>query len=290
MVDFKYSAFLPSLNKRTLIKEINFTTYKQLVKLIHNNDNVSINSAFNEIIQNCTTDDINNYTFLDKLIVLLTMRSVCIFPQLELTFNEKDANNQTYNFVYEIYNIIENISTLDFYSTFNSVKHIYNDNIKITYGIPANLYYETEDELVLSTIKEIYINNEDITHMLKNIIESLPAVIYKDARQHIKNIEKEIDKLSLLSVKTKSQEDIEYKPSIITGSVLEFLKLCFKKDLISLYEMEYVLTSKLNVPHTIVSHSTFAELMIYIGFYNEEKKVREQEERNKNTNPLAANR
>lgn len=290
MVDFKYGAFLPSLNKSISLHELNFATYKQLVKLIQNNDNTNISAAFDNIIRQCTKDNITYYTFLDKLIALLTIRSVCIYPLLELSFNQTEDNKQQHNITFEIYNIIENISNPLFFSLFNNIKCTYKNDIDIVYGIPPDLFYESEEQLVLSTIKNISIKGNDVTSHLKDIVESLPASVYRDARLHIKNIEKEIDNISLLSVKTQSQENIEFKPSVINGSVLEFLKLCFKKDLISLYEMEYVLTAKLNLPYDIVANSTFSELMIYIGFYNEEKRVREQEEKKKFTNPLAASR
>lgn len=289
MTEFLYSAFLPSVNKSVGIKELKFSDYKQLVKLIHNDNNVHIDSAFNRLIDNLVIDKYEELTFLDKLILLLTIRSVCIFPTLELSLSDPKTQ-QLHNFVYEISSIIDSISDPKLFNKLNNTVIEYG-NIQITYGIPENLYYSDEEAATLATIKHIIINNENVTPFKSKIIQSLPAIILKDAKKHVKLIEDNINKLSLLSIRTNTSDvqAIEFNPSIISDTTLEFLKLLFKKELTSLYELEYFLTSKLSIPYNVVANCTLAELNIYIGFYNEEKK--EQEKENKQqayNNPLAA--
>lgn len=289
MTEFLYSAFLPSIDQTISIKELKFDDYKQLVKLIHNDDNRCITDAFNKLIDSLVIKKDTEFTFLDKLIILLTIRSVCVFPVLELSFTDPKTN-QLQKFTFEISSIVDSISDPEVFQNLNN-KNINYGKIQVTYGIPNELYYNTEHEAIISTIKKIVINKKDATNVIDKILPSLPATILKDAKHHIKNIEENINKLSLLSIRTDGIEKkhIEYNPSIITDTTLEFLKLCFKKELTSLYELEYFLTSKLNMSYESVNKSTLAELSIYIGFFNEEKKEKERENRQQGyINPLAA--
>ncbi len=294
MTEFTYTAFLPSCDTNVTLKELSFSQYKQLVKLIHNDNNEHIVNAFDSLINDLCSVRTTEMTFLDKLLILLTIRAVNVFPALELTFSA--TSNQQYNLKFEISDIIEKINNKSVFSTLNNNVKEYS-SFRITYGIPDQLYYSNEENLIFSTIKKIesYDNNifTDITEYKKNIFYKLPAFIYRDAKEYAKSVENEIAKLTLLTVRVpnSTQSDaLEISPSVFSDSVLELLKLCYKKDLSSLYELEYFLTSKLNIPYEIISSSTYAELMLYIGFYNEEKKRQEKDEGQKYKNPLSPNR
>lgn len=296
MVRFTYTAQIPSARQNACLHELSFSSYKQLLKLILNDNNPYIVSAFNELI-NSLSYSFNNssLTLLDKIVILLTIRSVCIFPSLELTFTDS-STNQGYNLTFEISDIIDRINSSSLFTNFNNTLINY-ENFELIYGIPSELYYTNEDDLVYSTIKNIKIKDQndqliDVTDFKKDVIEKLPAFIFRDAKEHVKKIEKEINQLTLLSIKTPSSsyEGISITPSIFNNSSLEFLKLCFKRDLISMYELEYFLLSKLRLSNELVMNSTYAELMTYVGFYNEEKKKREKAEQKQYVNPLAANR
>lgn len=294
MINFVYTALLPSVQKSVNLHELTFRDYKQLLKLILNDNNDYIVNAFNKLIQHLCKDH-EEVTFLDKIIILLTIRSVCIFPTLELTFTDS-TTKRDFNLSFEISDIVERINSSQLFIKYNNHVCDYN-NFIITLGIPDELYYTKEDELVFSTIKNIKIKNKDnsyndVTRFKKEIIGQIPAYIYKDAKEHVKNIEKEINNLTLLSVKTPTNEyeGLTITPSIFNNSSLEFLKLCYKRDLVSMYELEYFLLSKLRLSHKVVMDSTYAELMTYVGFYNEERKKQEKAEKKQFVNPLAASR
>ena len=296
MTRFVYTVFAPSLQKYIGLYELSFQNYKQILKLILNDHNTYVATAFNDLITQLIAEKIESkLTFLDKLIVLLTVRSVCIFPTLELTFAHAQTK-QDYNLTFEISDIISRINKSSLFIGLNNTTVEYK-NFKITFGIPEDLYYLREEDLMYSTIKNIQIKNkhntyEDVTKYKKDILEQLPVYVYRDAREHVKKIEQEITQITLLSVKSpaSTDESIEITPSIFQNSSLEFLKLCFKRDLTSMYELEYFLMSKLRLSNNIVMNSTYAELMTYIGFYNEERKKRETAEKKQFVNPLAAPR
>lgn len=288
MSQFLYTAYLPSIKKSVKLTELNFADYKQLVKNILNDNNEIISDVFDDVIAKCCRDSLEEASFLDRLIVLLTIRAVCVAPNLELTY-QNEVNNATYNLVFDITEIIEKIDNIQFISDLNNIEKEYN-GVKVTYGIPDKLFYKSAEESLFSTIKKIEVNGTDITDRKKDIIDHLPAAIYKDARTHVRTVKDKISQIALLSVKIAGTEekDIKITPDIFNNSTLDFLKLCYRRDLSSLYEIEYFLTTKINLPYEMLSTSTFAELMIYISMFNEEKKRQHDAERKQNKNPLAA--
>lgn len=275
---FVYTAFIPSLQKRIEIKELNLTTYKGLVKLITNNNNNLIVSRFNQLITELTNVNIKHLTFLDKLIILLTIRSVCVADELELTVNNP-ATNTPYSTTQKLFNVIEKIEKLNLYENTASVTKTYTNNLQVTFGLPNELYFDVTQDSLQSVIKKVTINNKKVI-LDSEQLECLPITVFKDAKEYITGIENQINRTTLLSIDFLSgspEDSVDIPLTILQNSAIEFLKLCYKKDLLSLYELEYVLSTKLNVPYELISNSTYAENMLYIGFYNKEKQEHEKE-------------
>jgi len=287
---FTYTAFLPSLKKSVRLKELPFSEFKQLCKLIANKNDQHITDAFDNLVNELCLDDLTDITFLDKLIILLTVRAMCIKTQLELTIKHPETD-KPYNLTFKIYDIIEKIDSADMFNKYGRKEVQYN-NIKIVYGIPSQFYFKTESEKISSLIKHIYINGVDCVDNIDQIIDRLPAIVYKDAKEHLQNIQDEISKLSLLSVQFNNiEEKIEITPNLFNKSTLDFLKLCYERDLISLYEMEYILCTRIELPVEIVRSSTLSELQLYINIYEEEQAARSRsEQKAPSSNPLAGPR
>ena len=287
MNTFVYTAFLPSLNKSVKLKELSFVTYKQLSKLITNNNDQLIIDAFDNIIKEHCLDDISDITFLDKLIILLTIRAMCVQANLELTITHPE-NKKPYNLTFKIYDIIEKLDSIELFNELNN-KTIDYGNLKIILGIPSQFYFKNNNDSICSLIKKLYINGSDCTENAEQVIDHLPANVYRDAKKHLNKIQNVISKLSLLSVKFNKQENnIEMTPSLFNKTTLDFLKLCYKRDLSSFYEVEYFLSSKLHISYDIISNSTLAELLLYVNLYKEEQANKEKAERRPtNSNPFA---
>lgn len=277
MATFVYTAYVPSLNKRVEIKELNHLAYKTLVKLITNNNNLQIATAFNQIITELTGISAKDLSFLDKLIILLTIRSVCIANELELTVTNPSTNTP-YSTTYQLYPIIEKIEKLNLNNFNSSITKSYNDRLQVTFGLPADFYFDVNNDSLISVIKQIKFDNKKMIYD-RNELDNLPLNVFKDAKEYLSNIENKINNTTLLSIEfTNSDEnEIEIPLTILQNSAIEFLKLCYKKDLLSIYELEYILTTKLNVPYELVKNSTYAENMLYLTFYNKEKSEQEKE-------------
>lgn len=280
MLPFYYTAYIPSQRRTIKLKELTYSDYKNIVKIITNNNDTLIETAFNELIKGITGCDHETFTFLDKLIILLTIRSVCILSDIELVVTSPETE-KTYNVSYRIYDIIQKLTNLDL-TGYDTVIKQYNDILEVTFGLPTNLFVDKTNESLFATIKQIKINNCDIPLNKDEILERLPINVFKDAKLFLSEIENKINDINLMSVTTPDTSPdnaIEVPLTLIENSVLEFLKLCYKRELLSIYELEYILTSKLNLPHELVYSSTPAELMLYINFYNKEKSEQEKQQK-----------
>jgi len=280
MLHFYYTAYIPSKKKIIELKELHFGEYKNLVKIITNNNNSLIEKAFNNLIQHVTGCDPAQFTFLDKLIILLTVRSVCVLSDIELLVTSPE-DSQTYNVSYRIYDIIERLTNLDLENSEHITK-LYNNTLEITFGLPSALFIDNTNKSLSAVIKNIRVEDTDIPIDSDDIYDHIPLCVFKDAKDFLKTIESKINNINLMSINTPgtSQNNaLEVPLTLVENSVLEFLKLCYKKDLISIYELEYILTSKMNLSHTLVYNSTPAELMLYINFFNKEKSESDKQQK-----------
>jgi hypothetical protein len=63
MLPFHFTAYIPSQKKTISLKELDFKSYKNLVKILTNNNNDLIEKAFNNLIEYTTGFNHNTYTF-----------------------------------------------------------------------------------------------------------------------------------------------------------------------------------------------------------------------------------
>jgi hypothetical protein len=268
MSKFLYTVHLPGIDKTVHLTELYFAEYKQLVKVITNDNNNLIAEAFEDIIKNHCIEDVSNCTFLDKLLILLTIRSVCISPVLEIVAKCPDTDNQ-YNCsteITDIKNIIENTRVI-------SIEKQY-DAITIKFTLPKTFFIPRGIEALETVIHSATINNVTTTD-IEAIIDRLPANILKDASEFITNTYgtlTECELIKLISPYSLLSPPVAITANVYNCSALEFLKLCFKRDLMSLYELEYFLTRHLHLKFTDINTQTPAELSIYTGLFNEEQR------------------
>lgn len=280
---FTYTAKLPSCNKVINIKELLYLDYKHLVKTLTNDNNQVIINFFEELIKNLCEDDTSFLTFIDKIIILLTIRAVCISPDLELTAT-CPVTDKTFNTNIKIFDIINNLSTLNLSSEIYSTIKTYNDNkLIIELGMPDKINLDQEDlNLISAVIKKLTINGNDVTLDKNSFIEHLPMSVLKDISDYVLYLSNTIRDIKLLDIRspyTTEDNNIQVPLNLFASSILDFLKMCFKRGLISLYEIEYFLISKLHIDFDLIKNSTLAELNIYINMFKDEK--RDEESRSK---------
>jgi hypothetical protein len=290
---FTYTAYLPAIKKTVSIKELQFGRYKHLIKAITNDGNNIIADFLDELLSDLCPNDaaVKQYSFLDKLILLLTIRAINISPDLELTATCPETQ-ATFNISLLITDIIDKLQNLNLpESIYNTTKKYNDGNLIIELGMPSTINIASDDlKLFETVIKKIYLNNEDVTASKHQIAEHLPVMIIKDIKDYINNFSETLQDIKLLSIQspyTKLENNIEIPLNLFSNSIIEFLKICFKRNLLSIYELEYFLISKLNIDYELIKTSTPAELNIYINMFKDEKQEEEKANRgNKTLNPL----
>lgn len=290
MRQFVYTAELPGLKKLVQIKELSFDRFKHLIKLLTNDNNETITSFLNDMLSDLCidVDDIYSCSFLDKLILILTIRSICIAPTLELTVT-CPKTDKTFNSVIHISDIIQQLQELnlpdDIYCT---TKEYNNGNLIINLGMPNTLCVDEKNISSLTTvIRKIILNGEDVTNIKEDITDKLPLSIMKDIKEYIIYFYKHLHNVNLISIPSPYDPvdtSINIPLNLFTNSVIEFIKICFKRNLLSIYELEYCLLNRLKLDYELVRNSTPAELNVYINLLRAEEKEREAAEKKNNLN------
>ena len=276
MSKFLYTVFLPGLNKTVHLTELFFTEFKQLVKIITNNNDDLIAQAFDEIIKTHCIEDVSHCTAIDKLLILLTIRMVCISPVLEMVVTCPETK-KTFNCsidISDINKIIENIRYPEETKT-------YINDIEICYNLPSSLYIPKDIDSMQTVISSVSVG-DITTYDIESVINRLPANILRDAKTFMSSIYTYMDNIELLKI--ASPFNINAKPitltaNIFNGSVLELLKICFRRDLMSMYQLEYFLMSQFRTNYETLNATTPAELSIYVNLFKEEQKEKEKEQK-----------
>jgi hypothetical protein len=281
--DFIIKVFLPLKKQYYTFKEIKYSTYKNLAKTILNNNNADISIFFNNLILIHSNDKQINFNFLEKLIILLALRIICVSPVLE--FNIQDKNKKQQLVSVDLSKLLQNIQNIDF----DDKEVQFLENIEVNFSLPSNLFYNTLEEHYLSTIKSVIINKTVYDVNDSKILDSLPTSTLKYAKELFDKINNSISKYFLIKIFFGENENLELPLSLKDNTIIEFLKILFKRDLLSLYEFEYFFISKLNLTYDLLHNSTPAELNVFMNIYKKDLEERNKQQQGNNLNLQSPN-
>lgn len=290
MRQFTYTVYLPGQKKTVQIKELQFSRYKHLVKVITNNNDEIISKFFDELLIDLCPNEksISSFSFLDKLIILLTIRSICISPSLELIVN-CPATRKQFNTTAKLSDIIDKLQNLnlpdDVYST---IKEYNSGTLSVDLGMPSLLNINERDLTVINNIiKKITLNGHSTATISEQLTDRLPASVLSDIKSYINYFNDNLRDINLLSIQSPfstTETEINVPLNLFSNSIIEFLKITFKRGLLSIYELEYFLINKLHIDFELIKTSTPAELNVYINFFKDERDKEERAERKKSLN------
>ncbi len=252
---FAYEVFIPSLNKSILFREINTSQQKRLIKSIIDSPvfNTEFIFTLRQIIkENCVDEklDIDQLTILDKFIISLIMRSVSVGNSYEVELEcSNDKCKSHYKQKIDLKDLAEKAKSIKLVSktiTDDSGKFSCNCSIP-TIGTEYKLEKEVRDTVDNTEIKNVdearkmigdvfigevvkYINTLIVISPDKTIqfdlnsvsmmnritlIEQLPEKFIKKIIEYINEVNKEIDKISIVSFDCiKCKEKIDWRVSI----------------------------------------------------------------------------
>jgi hypothetical protein len=286
---FVYTAYLPGEKKTVRIKELQFGRCKHLVKNITNDNDIIIAESLDTLLVDLCPEETNikQYSFIDKLIILLTVRAICLSPVIELTATCPSTGKQ-FNSNLQLADVIDKLQKINLPENLYSTEASPGGSLTVMLGAPSTLNISEKDFTIIDTVvRGIILNNVDITKNKNVIMEQLPITIIKDIKEYItrfNNCLKNINLFSVVSPYAVDRDEINIPLNLFSNSVIEFLKICFKRSLMSFYEIEYFLLTELGVDYELIKTSTPAELNIYINMYKDKKSEEDKAERKKNLN------
>jgi len=274
---FKYGIKLPGKNKKIWVKEITSKLYRDLVKSLYNNDTTEFLQHLSYIIEyvypGIIQEDLN---VVDKVIILLHTRSICINPDLKLKAKCPKTDKE-FECTIRIEDLIGRLEVINYTRT---VKH---DTVEVVHTIPKVKdelqFIDISDEKYFSTqlassIDSINVNNQfllfkDLTFEERlEIIEKLPLVLAAKVYESIISVETELSLIKLLTVRSPFTGDyiVDLPVSTDVKTLLEFCKLIFNDDLGNLYRITFNLINKGNFTPDYVEQITPAEQLLFWNY------------------------
>lgn len=274
---FKYGIKLPGKNKKIWVKEITSKLYRDLVKSLYNNDTTEFLQHLSYIIEyvypGIIQEDLN---VVDKVIILLHTRSICINPDLKLKAKcpKTDKEFECTVRIEDLIGRLENI---------NYTRIVKQDNVEVVHTIAKVKdelqFIDISDERYFSTqlassIDKITVNDQtllfkDLTFEERlEIIEKLPLVLAAKIYESISSVESDLSLIKLLTVRSPFTGDyiVDLPVSTDVKTLLEFCKLIFNDDLGNLYRIAFNLINKGNFTPDYVEQITPAEQLLYWNY------------------------
>jgi len=272
---FTYGVKLPGFNnKKIQVNEITSKLYKDLVKSLYNNDTTEFIYHLNQVIEHVSPGILQEgLNVVDKIMLLLQARSICISPDLNLKATCPDTKKE-FDYTIKIEDLIVKLENI------NYTKTLIHESITITHSIIkakdeiyfVNIVPEKKFSYQLaSCIDSITVNDKAL--LFKNInflervevIEKLPLTLATKVIESLTVVEENITKINLLKITSPYTNIgvIDLPVSTDTTVLLEFCKLIFNDDLINLYKLNLNLVSKANFSAEYVDGITPAEQLLY---------------------------
>lgn len=278
---FKLNYTLPISDRRIKYTEITNQQLFTIQKYITAEDDVSITEAFDELIDTITDIESRNMFSIDKFCLLMDMRSVFLGNQLELKTN-KDINIKL-----SVSHILNRVTEVVTHGTLFNTINI--NDISIRLALPRTLFIKDINELLSACIYTIndsdnHYRFDDFTRDQQlEFINSLPAEAFRQISPFLEQCQDAVKGINLIDAKESIGLE-EIPLNLYDKTMVQFLKVIYSNDLMSFYELQYDLISRLQ----LVSYNHFMEMTpnesrIFVNLHN--KHIKEQSSK-ESTNQL----
>jgi hypothetical protein len=292
---FEYSVYLPGQNKTVWVKEINSKIYRELIKSLFNTDDSSFILHTNKVIdQICPGLIEKNLNIIDKLILLVNARSVCINPDLKVQ-SVCPVTKKEFEYNIQLDTIFNKLTTVGYKNVVN-----YN-NIAVQCSIAKardEAYFLEKDQeklfsyQIASCVDQITVKEKNIVfanltlEQRVEIIENLPSQLAVAVLQKLLEIEKQLNQNKLVLINSPYAEVVAVDIALSTdiGILLQFCRLLFTDDLSNIYKLIYNLVEKVGFSGEYVDGITPAEMFLYWSFYLQKAEQEAQQLQSKNNN------
>ena len=277
MNDFYLQINLPVSKKLVKIKELKNIDYKNILKYIISNDSENLSIFFDNLINEYSNVDFP-LTNIDKFIILLTLRSVCIGNVIE--FQGIKDGNKTPIIKINLDNIIQKFNSIHFNNT-----EFHSDSIKIVVNYPKTLIPKNIQQIYSSIIDEIYIENQPINYWKMTELEREDVINVLDGEflikfnNYVNRQLKELEGFIILSniYKVDNLMDIPLNP--FSTLLMELLKSLYNGSLENYYEVGYILCKHAKISLDYYDNMIPVESQIYLANLKKEKDEQEKDQK-----------
>ena len=275
MMRFKIPFDLPVAKQRVQYAEFTNQHYFSILKCIATGSDEVVADMFDAVVGDLTSQNASSMFALDKFCLLLDIRSIALGDKIEfMTNTQAKASLKLGSIINTLTNSIED----------TMLAHTINvDDVVITTHVPRKLKLTDIDDVISSCLYSIqdqdhvYLFDEMNKEEQQALLSSLPAEVTNGILDHIK-----INKASLSNtniIKENTELGISsYTLDVYDNSLFGFLKSIYTDELMSFYELQFNLLSKLNISNEHFLSMTPSESKIFINLYNKEAKKQQKEE------------
>jgi len=221
------------------IREISFSEFKSLCKLLYTDDSRELENSFDSLIKEICLTPLEQINVLDKFLIILASRNTTLGNELLIKYKDRSVNLNLSRFLDIQQPTIEiddmlfsppiNFNTADTYSLLvNCFKEYKGVNV-------SNFTYKQKEEIV----NNLNISLKNFINMFVERIKEKNITIYKDL---IINF---------------------FMPS----NLIDFLKLIYYENIQDIIQFQYTLKRDLRLNSSDFMYYTYPELKILYNYY-----------------------
>jgi len=270
---------VPTGNKEVKLKEVTFKTFKTINKFLINQNNVHIAEFFDEILLDSLVnkDVFSEFTNFDKFCALFLLRCTSISPTIEYSDKSITVKKPLLPFLSKCLDFISDYST-----------HFALNDYEIHLSLPHKLFFNDIFDAYYSSVSKIYFKNKLINFEIEDktsFIDNLPAEVTFKIKDYSNNIKNKFSELVFDVTSNESNEKLTLSPYDL--SFFEILKALYTSNLKNIFELQYILVSKLNYSADYIDSNTLTENLILCNIYEQEmQKLKDEQENIDKTIPL----
>ena len=267
-------------NKTIMCGELSYEEYRHIVKLITNENLNVISTYLDELIEDLTGDATLNC--INKLIVLLSVRAICIGNTIEYKATCQDTKKPfTYNL--KISDIVSNLENLKIPCESISL----GEYVSCMVDIPRKLLHSSRVDVFCDSISRVTYGkdhadpcwttrprNETDTSIFSTYVSGKNITLLSEI---FEKIDKQIQKIEVFDIKSPWTKKVIEKISLSlsNNAILNFLMHVFDEDLLTLYKNYIVLLTQCKLDYNTIINSSPVELDLYMSAIKEIQKADE---------------
>lgn len=268
MKSFLCKVLIPSTGKYEYFQEIDFLTSKTISKYIKNNDVIGFSRCVENIVKTNAVEP-KSFHVLDMLAILCQLRSYCYGDTVKLEGRNDSGSPVVYKHnINRILNLSSLIKECD-------DQYLYKKDLELCIGLPHNLLPDENFDVISRNIRSLKVGSDHINfselkgyekeRILQNLDASFSGEIIKFTQKIAKIFE---NNCFFEDMDIKDFKNIKLNP--YNESIVQYLVSIFNYDLMSIYELEYILIRRLRFSLSDLENMTIIEAELHLNLYKKE--------------------